>query len=187
MPAAAARAEPTMKVKEMMLSVGMPTSEAFSCECDTARMARPSFVFRTIHSSTTMRKMETAKTTTCWLVTEIWPDCKSVALGMISGTRAAWPRKPPGPGFPGTRNAHGSDEKVQPGHVAQGPVGQPLDEVAQQGRNQHGGQQHEDEVQKGGMIGSMKRGRGKQPGIGSHHDDVAVREIDEPEDPYTRV
>ncbi len=97
-PAAAARADPMTKVKEMILSVLMPTSEAVSWEWETALMARPNFVFNTMNSKRIMRIKEVKKTVTCWFVTATWPNWNKATLGMISGKtlgvapKTTWPR-----------------------------------------------------------------------------------------------
>ena len=67
MPPAAAIAEPSAKVKEMMKSMLMPTSEAALGLSETARIAVPIFVFMTMNRSA-KRSTSVTMITTTWLL-----------------------------------------------------------------------------------------------------------------------
>jgi len=86
-------ADPMTNVRAMICPVGTPIKDAVSCECETARMAIPSLVFKTIHSSANIKDRETPSTRTCWLLTDTPATVNKTSSGMMGGkTRGLAPQ-----------------------------------------------------------------------------------------------
>ena len=83
------------------------------------------------------------------------------------------------------RHADGGDQRRQPGGVAERPVGQPLD----QHRHRHRHQQAATSITGRATHGVARQRVGQQPAVdgepgeGAHHEDLAVGEVDELDDP----
>ena len=84
------------------------------------------------------------------------------------------------------RHADGGDERRELRGVAEGAVGEALDDHPEHGGGDHGGDEHGGGDTRGGAVGGggeqAEGGGGEDADVGADHEDVAVGEVDEPED-----
>ncbi len=142
MPPAAASADPSAKVKEMIRSLLIPTSEAATGLNDSARMAVPMRVCSTMWRRANSSTSATTNTRICAL--DITTPAQ-VEL-MHRKQRRKRPRIGAEYALPQVlqqqRHTNGGDQHGERRAPAQRPVGQLLDDNAEQRADRHRAQQH---------------------------------------------
>jgi len=192
-PAAPASAEPNPKVKAMMTLILMPMSWAATGLKESARMAMPIFVFRTMWLRPMSRTSVMPKTSNCESVIvspEILPHDSGISMArsvMISGNDfGSAPKAKLAAVFQEQGDTDGRDQHRELGPFPQRAVAEPLDGDADDRAEHHGHQQHDPPCRRSQACprtvsapSVRERTLRKAPSI----KDVAVRKIDEPQHP----